>query len=50
MPAEGVPLSDTTITHEEIERMAILFKSLGVTKVRLTGGEPLVRRDIVPIV
>jgi cyclic pyranopterin phosphate synthase len=34
------------LTFEEIERLARIFASLGVTKIRLTGGEPLVRRDI----
>ena len=49
MPAEGVPLSDKILSHENIERLAILFAKLGVKKVRLTGGEPLVRKDIVEI-
>jgi GTP 3',8-cyclase len=34
------------LTFEEIERLARIFARLGVTKIRLTGGEPLVRRDI----
>src|SRR5207344_230204 len=34
------------LTFEEIARLADLFVSLGVDKVRLTGGEPLVRRDL----
>src|ERR1700752_5045729 len=33
------------LTFEEIERTARVFTSLGVEKLRLTGGEPLVRRD-----
>src|SRR5436190_12170227 len=48
MPAEGVPLlpKDDLLTFEEIERLAALFVRLGVRKIRVTGGEPLVRRDI----
>ena len=34
------------LTFEEIERVARIFVALGVNKIRLTGGEPLVRRDI----
>ena len=33
------------LTFEEIERVARVFVALGVEKIRLTGGEPLVRRD-----
>ena len=38
------------LTFEEIARLAGLFHQLGVTKVRLTGGEPLVRRDLERLV
>jgi len=38
------------LTFEEIARMARLFAGLGVKKVRLTGGEPLVRRDLHQLV
>ena len=34
------------LTYEEIERLAKIFVSLGVEKIRLTGGEPLLRRDM----
>ena len=34
------------LTYEEITRIARLFVQLGVDKIRLTGGEPLVRRDL----
>ena len=52
MPEAGVALlpRDTLLTFEEIERLAALFVRLGVRKVRLTGGEPLVRRDIDQLV
>jgi cyclic pyranopterin phosphate synthase len=34
------------LTFEEIERLARIFAAHGVRKIRLTGGEPLVRRDL----
>jgi cyclic pyranopterin phosphate synthase len=37
---------DQVLTFEEIERVALVFVSLGVEKLRITGGEPLVRRDL----
>jgi cyclic pyranopterin phosphate synthase len=47
MPADGLPWleRDEILTFEEIERLVALFAAMGVTDVRLTGGEPLVRRD-----
>src|SRR5947209_12936981 len=47
MPAEGVPWleRDEILTFEEIGRLVGLFASMGVADVRLTGGEPLVRRE-----
>ena len=52
MPAEGLAWldRDEILTFEEIERLVRLFVSLGVTDVRLTGGEPLVRRDFPKLV
>src|SRR6188768_1579221 len=38
------------LTFEEIERLARLFVALGVRKLRLTGGEPLLRRDLQSLV
>lgn len=51
MPEEGVPLSPTRelLTTPEILLISGLFVSQGVTKIRLTGGEPTVRPDIVPL-
>ena len=37
---------DAILTFEEIARLARIFAGLGVRKIRLTGGEPLVRRDV----
>jgi cyclic pyranopterin phosphate synthase len=51
MPEEGVPLSPNRelLTTPEIVLLSSLFVSQGVTKIRLTGGEPTVRRDIVSL-
>jgi cyclic pyranopterin phosphate synthase len=38
------------LTFEEIGRLVDVFTSLGVTKVRLTGGEPLLRRDLPTLI
>jgi molybdenum cofactor biosynthesis protein A len=51
MPPEGVPLTPTPelLTADEVVRVTRLFVQHGVTKVRLTGGEPLVRPDVLDI-
>ncbi|MCL4290544.1 MAG: GTP 3',8-cyclase MoaA [Thermoleophilia bacterium] len=41
---------DQLLSFEEIVRLARLFASLGVEKIRLTGGEPLLRRDVETLV
>lgn len=48
MPEEGIDFADREdlLSYEEILRLANIFKHLGVSKVRLTGGEPFVRKDI----
>ncbi|XP_036104641.1 molybdenum cofactor biosynthesis protein 1 isoform X1 [Molossus molossus] len=52
MPEEGVPLTPKAdlLTSEEILTLARLFVKEGVDKIRLTGGEPLIRPDVVDIV
>jgi cyclic pyranopterin phosphate synthase len=48
MPAEGMnwlPRADV-LTFEEIDRLVGIFVSLGVRTIRLTGGEPLARKDL----
>jgi cyclic pyranopterin phosphate synthase len=52
MPAEGLPWleRDDVLHFEEIERLVALLAAMGVTDVRLTGGEPLVRRDFPALV
>ena len=41
---------ETILTFEEIERICEIFVSLGIEKIRLTGGEPLLRRDIETLI
>lgn len=52
MPAEGVQLTQKQklLTTDEVICLAKLFVKQGVTKIRLTGGEPTVRKDLVDIV
>jgi cyclic pyranopterin phosphate synthase len=52
MPAEGVTLSprDHLLSFEEIARVARVGSTLGLSKIRLTGGEPTVRRDLPQLV
>ena len=52
MPEQGVDLTpkSQTLSTEEVVRLARLFAKEGVTKIRLTGGEPLVRKDVVELV
>jgi len=52
MPAEGLPWLERAdvLTFEEIERLVRLLGEIGVHDVRLTGGEPLVRRDLPRLV
>lgn len=51
MPEEGVQLTPKShlMSYEEIYEIAKTFVTNGVTKIRLTGGEPLIRKDI-PII
>ena len=48
MPAEGLPWLERSalLTYEEIERIVRLLAAMGVHDVRLTGGEPLVRKEL----
>ncbi|KAF2907967.1 hypothetical protein DAI22_12g140200 [Oryza sativa Japonica Group] len=51
MPAEGIELTPSSelLSHDEIIRVADLFVTSGVDKIRLTGGEPTIRKDIEDI-
>ncbi len=52
LPNGEPPLArkDTILTFEEIEYISEIFVSLGIEKIRLTGGEPLLRRDVETLV
>lgn len=52
MPEDGVPLTPTNkiLSSAEVVRVAKLFVSQGVDKVRITGGEPLLRKDLPRII
>jgi cyclic pyranopterin phosphate synthase len=52
MPAEGLPWleREEILTFEEIVRLVALFAAMGVVDLRLTGGEPLVRRQFPRLV
>jgi GTP 3',8-cyclase len=52
MPAEGLPWLERAdlLTFEEIERLVRLLVAMGIEDVRLTGGEPLVRREFPKLV
>src|SRR5690242_3626285 len=48
MPAEGLPWlkKSQILSYEELERITRVAVSIGIEQIRLTGGEPLVRRDV----
>jgi cyclic pyranopterin phosphate synthase len=52
MPAEGLPWLKKAeiLSYEEIVHMAHVAVSMGIEQIRLTGGEPLVRRDVPELV
>ncbi len=52
MPEDGVPVQPQShlLNNDEIIKLATWFVSQGVDKVRLTGGEPLLRKDLVDLV
>ena len=52
MPEEGVKFFDRhdVLSFEDIERFVRASSPLGITKLRLTGGEPLVRRDLPDLI
>jgi len=52
MPEEGVPFApaEKILTDDEIVRLVRIAAEMGVRKVRLTGGEPLIRRGFVDLV
>ena len=52
MPAEGLPwlAKPEMLSDDELVRVIGVFVGLGITQVRLTGGEPLLRRSLVDVV
>ncbi len=52
MPAEGLPWLNKAeiLSYEEIVRVTRVAASIGIEQIRLTGGEPLVRRDVPELV
>src|SRR5204863_8264019 len=48
LPNGEPPLArkETILTFEEIGKVADIFVDLGIEKIRLTGGEPLIRKDV----
>ena len=52
MPEEGLSFlpNKELLTFDEITRLAMVSKSLGVSAIRITGGEPLVRKDLAKLV
>ena len=52
MPEAGMVWLEKSelLTYEEIQRLAHIFAGLGVSKIRLTGGEPLMRRELYVLV
>ena len=51
MPEEGIRFlpKEQLLSYEELTRIANLFIDLGVDKIRITGGEPFVRKDLVDL-
>ena len=52
LPNGEPPLArkETILTFEEIAYLSEIFVSLGIEKIRLTGGEPLIRKDVPSLV
>jgi molybdenum cofactor biosynthesis protein A len=52
MPEDGIKYlpKKELLTFEEIERLIMLMASMGISKVRLTGGEPFVRTDLMQLI
>lgn len=52
MPEEGIKFAPrrAILSYEEMERLLRILSEMGVDKVRLTGGEPFVRRDLMTFI
>ncbi len=49
MPAEGISYvpKKELLSYEEMERLLRILAKMGITKIRITGGEPFVRRNLI---
>lgn len=52
MPAEGIDFvkNDRLLTIDELSRLSAILVSLGIDKIRITGGEPFVRKDLMQLI
>ena len=52
MPEEGVPFQkkDSLLLKDEIFTIIKIMEEMGISKVRFTGGEPLIRKDIIDLI
>ena len=52
MPAEGIDFvkNDRLLTIEELSRLSAILVSQGIDKIRITGGEPFVRKDLMQLI
>ena len=52
MPEEGIKYlpKKELLSFEEIERLVRMLASMGISKIRLTGGEPFVRTDLMKLI
>ena len=52
MPEEGIKFAPKRdiLSYEEMERMLRILSEMGIEKLRITGGEPFVRRDMMPFI
>jgi len=52
IPSQGIEVKqrDEILSFNEIERVTKIFASMGVNKIRITGGEPLVRKDLPKLI
>ena len=52
MPADNVEFMDRSnlLTFEEIQRVVTVVSKLGINRIRLTGGEPMMRKDLPTLI
>lgn len=52
MPENGIKYTDKSelLTFEEIEKLCWLLSKIGITKIKITGGEPLLRKGICDLI